>query len=233
MSTRERVTHAERSLFDFGPLAREYDRWHETSAGRAHDRVQKEDVRRLLRTGRAGERLLDVGCGTGHWSSFFAGMGYQVTGVDTAPEMIEVARHAVPEGSFRVADACELPFEDASFDVAAAMATLEFIPDPAAAVREMVRCAKPGGSLLVGTLNRHAPLNQHRLSKGKQPYASAHLFSPGDMRSLLARWGHVRMVASHSRQRKARSFMSKRITNRLPLFRGKLDGPFIVAEVRL
>ena len=229
----ERMTHAERSLFDFGPLAREYDRWYETPAGQAHDRVQREDVRRLLRPGRAGERLLDVGCGTGHWNSFFAGMGYQVTGIDIAPEMIEVARTAVPECSFQVGDACELPFDDASFDVATSMATLEFIPDPATAVREMVRCVKAGGSLLIGTLNRLAPLNRHRLAKDKQPYASAHLLSPDELHSLLAPRGRIRMAASFPRQRKGRSLLPTRIASRLPVLRGRLPGPFIVAEVRL
>ena len=229
----ERMTHAERSLFDFGPLAREYDQWYETPAGQAHDRVQREDVRRLLRPGRAGERLLDVGCGTGHWDSFFAGMGYRVTGIDIAPEMIEVARAAVPECSFQVGDACELPFDDGSFDVATSIGTLEFIPDPAMAVSEMIRCVKAGGSLLIGTLNRLAPLNQHRLSKGRQPYASAHLLSPDELHSLLAPAGHVRMAASSPRQRKDRSLLPTRIASRLPVRWGRLRGLFIVAEVRL
>jgi ubiquinone/menaquinone biosynthesis C-methylase UbiE len=226
------MRHAEKSLFDFGPLARQYDRWYETPAGQAHDAIQKEDVKYLLRPDRAGERLLDAGCGTGHWSSFFVGMGYQVTGIDIEQEMIEVARTAVPEGAFRVGDVCKLPFEDASFDVAASMATLEFIPDPAAAVREMIRCVKPGGSLLIGALNRLAPLNQQRRLTGKPPYASAHLFSPGELRSLLAPWGRVRMVASSLRQRKGRLRLPTRIVSRLPGFRGRLHGPLIVAEVR-
>jgi SAM-dependent methyltransferase len=221
------------SLFDFGPLAQEYDRWYETPAGQVHDRVQKEDVRRLVQPGHAGEWLLDVGCGTGHWSPFFAVMGYRVTGIDVSPEMIAIARAAVPQCAFEVADACDLPLGDASFDVAAAMATLEFIPDPAAAVREMVRCAKPGGTLLIGTLNRLAPVNRRRLSKGRQPYASAHLFSPDELRNFLAPWGRVRMVASSPGPRKGRPFLSKRIATRLPVFRGRLDGPFIVAEVGL
>ena len=220
------------SLFDFGPLAREYDRWYATAAGQVHDRAQKGDVRRLLRPAHSGERLLDVGCGTGHWSSFFAELGYQVTGIDVSAEMIKVARFSVSGCSFQVAEACELPVADASFDVVASMATLEFIPDPATAVREMVRCAKPGGSLVIGTLNRLARVNQRRVVNGKQPYVSAHLFSPGELRSLLAAWGRVRMVASSPRQRQGRPFLPTRIATRLPLFRGRLDGPFIVAEVR-
>ena len=227
-----RITHLEKSLFNFGPLALEYDRWYETPAGEAHDRVQKEDVRRLLHPA-SGQTLLDVGCGTGHWSSFFAEMGYQVTGIDVAPEMIDVARRAVPECTFQIADACELPFEDASFDVVASMVVLEFLPNPTTAVQEMARCAKLRGSLLFGTLNRLAPLNKHRISKGKEPYASGHLFSPAELRSLLSPWGRVSMVASSPRRDERRPLLPKRILGRIAAHRRKLDGPFIVAEVRL
>ena len=227
------INSSRKSLFDFGPLAQGYERWYATPAGQAHDRVQKDDVRRLLRPASAGQTLLDVGCGTGHWSSFLAGMGYQVTGVDIAPEMIEVARAKVPECSFQVADAHDLPFDDGTFDAVAAMATLEFLPDPAAALGEMVRCARKGGLLLVGTLNRLAPLNQHRISKGKQPYSSAHLVSPAELRSLLSPWGGVLMVASSPPGYDHRPPLPKRIAGRIAGLRGRLNGPFIVAEVRL
>jgi SAM-dependent methyltransferase len=227
------IASLRKSLFDFGPLAREYDRWYDTAAGQAHDRVQKADVKRLLRPASASETLLDVGCGTGHWSSFFAEMGYQVTGGDIAPAMTEVARARAPECSFQVADAHDLPFDDGTFDVVAAMATLEFLPDPAAAIREMVRCARNGGRLLVGTLNRLAPLNQQRIAKGKPPYSSAHLLSPDELRGLLAPWGRVRMVASAPPGHGRHPLRSKRVVGRIAGLRSKLDGPFIVAEVRL
>jgi len=229
----ERITHLKKGLFNFGPLALEYDRWYDTPAGQAHDRVQKDDVRRLLRPASAGQALLDIGSGTGHWSAFFAEMGYRVTGIDVAPEMIEVARSAIPDCTFQVADAHDLPFDDGTFDVVAAMATLEFLPDPVAAIREMTRCARPGGFLLIGTLNRLAPLNHHRISRGKQPYSSAHLLSPAELQSLLAPWGRVSMVASSPRRHERRPLLPKRILGRIAAHPRKLDGPFIVAEVRL
>jgi ubiquinone/menaquinone biosynthesis C-methylase UbiE len=228
----EQRAHAETSRFDFGPLAHEYDRWYETPAGRAHDRVQKADVRRVLRAARAGERLLDVGCGTGHWSSFFKAMGYDVHGIDVSPEMIAVAQGCVPDCNFEVADACALPFEDASFHVVAAMTTLEFVADAARAVEEMARCTRPGGSMLVGTLNKLAPLNRRRVSKGEPPYASGHLFSPEELRNLLSPWGSVRMVASAPCFGKARSLVSTGVAGLSPTQRGRLRGAFVVAEVR-
>jgi len=227
------MTHRAGSLLDFGPLAVEYDQWYDTPAGQAHDRVQKTDVRHLLQPVFEGQTLLDVGCGTGHWSAFFVDMGYRVTGVDIAPKMIEVALSAAPGCTFQVADACELPFSDGAFDIVASMATLEFVPDPAAAIREMARCTKEDGRLLVGTLNRLAPLNQHRISRGKQPYSSAHLLSSDELRSLLAPLGRIRMVASSPPGHEHKPPLPKGIRGRIAGLGSKLNGPFIVAEVRL
>ncbi|MFW6061905.1 MAG: class I SAM-dependent methyltransferase [Planctomycetota bacterium] len=225
--------HPDRSLFDFDALAREYDRWYETPAGQMYDRVQKEDVRRLLPPAVAGQTLLDVGCGTGHWSAFFAEMGYRVTGVDLAAQMIEVARAATGQCTFLVADACHLPFGKSSFEAVAAMATLEFLPDPAAAVQEMVRCAKRDAHLLIGTLNRLAPLNRRRLAEGREPYASAHLLAPEELHVLLAPFGHVRMVASSLPGCDGRPSLAKRAVRRSAGSRNRLAGPFLIAEVRL
>ncbi|NLX60326.1 MAG: class I SAM-dependent methyltransferase [Phycisphaerae bacterium] len=218
-----------RSLFPFGSMAARYDQWYATPDGQAHDRVQKSDVRLFLGRAAGSQRLLDVGCGTGHWCLFFAEMGYQVTGIDVATEMIQAARQHVPGGSFEVADAADLPFEDKTFDVVAAMAMLEFVPDPRAALREMARCAKPGGRLLIGTLNRHAPLNQERLATGRQPYASARLFSPEPLRVMLAPLGRIRMVASTLDQQASAAPSDEATTASV----GTLDGALLVAEVRL
>jgi SAM-dependent methyltransferase len=123
-----------------------------------------------------------------------------------------------------------LPFKDALFDNVASMAALEFIPDPAVAVQEMVRCARPGGSILIGTLNRLAPINQDRLLKGEQPYASGHLFSPDELVKLLSPWGGTRMVASLPGSHAPRP---RAVTaGHQPIPQGCLDGPFIIAEVR-
>ena len=232
MNMAEGLPHLANSLFDFGPLAHGYERWYGTPAGRAHDRVQKQDVRRLLRPAESHERLLDVGCGTGHWSRFFLSLGYEVHGIDLSGEMIAAACAAVPGCTFEVADACDLPFDAASFDVVASMATLEFVRDPAVAVREMARCVRPGGRLLIGTLNRLAPLNQHRVSKGRQPYASAHLLALEELTELLQPCGRLRMLASPAARRKRGGPFTRIFPRGVAPRRRSLSGPFIVAEVR-
>ncbi len=225
-----------KTRFDFGPLALDYERWYETEAGRLHDRAQKADVKVLLPRPRAGARLLDVGCGTGHWSRFFAALGYEVHGVDLSAAMITVAesRHT-PGCSFAVADAARLPFPDARFDVVAAMAVLEFVPGQEAAVREMARCTRPGGTLLIGTLNRLAELNRRRLAAGEQPYASARLLAPDELEGLLSPYGAVRMRASSPEEADPGSRETTGAASgpgRRPGAQAALTGPFLVAEVQ-
>jgi len=215
------------SLYDFGRLASDYERWYETPAGRAHDEAQKSDVRKFLKPAKPGARLLDVGCGTGHWSRFFASLGYEVVGVDISEEMIQVAKpRPAPNCRFEVADALALPFGNHCFDVVASMSTIEFVSEASLALAEMFRCVQPNGAVLIGTLNRLAPINRHRLAKGRQPYASGRLLTHGELRKLLVPFGRVRTVAS-SPNTGRRDHRGWRITAR----RTSSD-PFIVAEVR-
>jgi SAM-dependent methyltransferase len=225
-----RARSAAHSLFDFGALAEDYDRWYETPVGIAHDRAQKSDVRLLLESAPSRGLLLDVGCGTGHWSRFFASVGYAVTGIDISQEMIEVAgTRSAPQCLFAVADASDLPFRDGSFDVVAAMATLEFVSDVSPVLEEMFRCVADAGVVLVGTLNRLAPINRRRLAAGREPYASGRLFTPGELRDRLARFGRVRMCASLPRESRPGHRFGR--PGRRLAGRWSTSGPFLVAEV--
>lgn len=98
----------------------------------------------------AGQRVLDVACGTGivarTAANLISGDG-TVVGVDANPAMLAVARRVCPDIDFRHGDATALPFPDASFDAALCQMALMFFPDPAKALREMARVVKPGGRL--------------------------------------------------------------------------------------
>jgi ubiquinone/menaquinone biosynthesis C-methylase UbiE len=98
-----------------------------------------------------GERVLDVGCGTGHLSFALAERSRpaEVRAVDLAPAYIEHAtrRNQHPEITFAVGDACALDFPDRSFDRALSLLVLHFVPDTRKAISEMRRVAKPGGTV--------------------------------------------------------------------------------------
>ena len=223
-------TQTFRSLYDFSPMAEKYENWYLTPKGQECDLIQQHDVLVLMGYGPYHGRLLDVGCGTGHWSRFFHSLGFRVQGIDISEEMIRVARRFDADCEFEVANACELPFQEASFDAAAIMATLEFIAAPAIVLQEMARCVKPGGRLMVGTLNRMAPLNKERLSRSEQPYASGRLLSPLELWDLLSPLGSPRMLASRC-SNETKSRIGSIVDNRSDL-RRLPKGPFLVAEVR-
>ena len=100
---------------------------------------------------RPGERFLDVATGTGAVALRAARAGADVTGVDLAPALVETARrradHEALSVRFEVADAEELPYDEASFDVVASAIGVMFAPDHAAVARELARVCRPGGRL--------------------------------------------------------------------------------------
>jgi SAM-dependent methyltransferase len=98
-----------------------------------------------------GERWLDVGTGTGAVALRAARAGADVTGADIAPALIETAKRlAAEEGldiTFEVADAEQLPYGDADFDIVSSSFGAIFAPDHDAVARELARVTKPGGRI--------------------------------------------------------------------------------------
>jgi len=96
---------------------------------------------------------LDAGCGTGFLTFELAGRGHRVTGVDFAPAMIAEARRKAAERAVSArleeADAEQLPFAAASFDLVISRHLLWTLPHPEAAIDEWIRVLRPGGRLVV------------------------------------------------------------------------------------
>jgi trans-aconitate methyltransferase len=106
-----------------------------------------EDLLSLLDP-QAGERILDVGCGTGHLTNKIAAAGAQVVGLDSSPEMIATGRAAYPEVGFVLADASDFSFAE-QFDAIFSNAALHWIECAEAAVSCMARALRPGGRFVI------------------------------------------------------------------------------------
>lgn len=101
--------------------------------------------------------ILDVGCGAGFLTNELALTGHTVTGVDLSESSLAVAARydQTKTVTYKVANAYELPFPDASFDALCAMDFLEHVEDPAKAIKEFSRVLKPGGKFFYHTFNRN------------------------------------------------------------------------------
>ena len=93
---------------------------------------------------KAGERILDLGCGTGALTAEIASRGAEVLGVDGSEEMVSRARERFPALRFEVLDARQLRF-DAEFDAVFSNAVLHWIPESEQVIAGIARALKPGG----------------------------------------------------------------------------------------
>lgn len=119
------------------------------------DAVPYEQVPRHLRRlarrlqVRDGERVLDVGCGSGEWLFACREQGAIVSGVDLSEKAVSVCKSVMPDGSFYAGVAEVLTFENDRFDLVSCLGSLEHFSDQPRALREMVRVAKPNARLLL------------------------------------------------------------------------------------
>jgi SAM-dependent methyltransferase len=100
---------------------------------------------------RAGERILDVGTGTGLAARRIALRGAQAVGIDLGAALIETARRLAPALDFRVGDAERLVFEDSSFDGAISTFGVMFVARPDAAAGELARVVRRGGRIALAS----------------------------------------------------------------------------------
>jgi ubiquinone/menaquinone biosynthesis C-methylase UbiE len=178
----------------FDRIAARYDRWYEKPVNRFIDRLEERSLKGLLPPGHAGSLLLDVGFGTGHSVTLANKAGYRVVGLDESGAMLRVAVSKTAMGASLVqGDAHCLPFPDACFDAVLSVTALEFLEEPRQALEEMVRCLRPGGSMVVGVLNAFSYLGLQRKILRKPTFREAHFFRVGELRRLLAGIGEVRI----------------------------------------
>ncbi len=177
-----------------------YDNWLQTPAGRYIDGREKSLILDLI-TPRGGERVLDVGCGTGDHLLLFRRKGCDVTGIDPSASMLKLA--AVKLGNradFHQGYAEDLPFSDNEFDIVTLITSLEFSDDPDKAIAEAIRVCR--GRVFLGVLNKHSCLGLSRRIQGaRRPsiYNHARFFHIGELNAKIRnnlqgiriRWGSV------------------------------------------
>jgi ubiquinone/menaquinone biosynthesis C-methylase UbiE len=143
-------------------LGKQYDEWHNRvfEAGPEHADEESPWYRLVLEylLPVHGKRVLEVACGRGGFAILSASRGAIMSGADFSEIALQIARkrHCQEENGhldLTQADAGRLPYADKSFEIVISCETIEHLPDPPSALREMARVCRPGGFLYLTTPN--------------------------------------------------------------------------------
>ena len=140
-----------------------YEAWYETAEGARADELEKAVLQHALRELPKGAEILEVGCGTGHFTRWLDDQAWSAVGLDLSGPMLSEAQ-ALNGTPLVQADALRLPFGDGAFDLAAFVTTLEFLEQPQAALAEAARVSEWG--IVLGVLNRWSTLSLRRRVRG-------------------------------------------------------------------
>lgn len=167
-----------------------YDAWFDRPWGRYAFAVESAAVRRALDV-REGYRVLDAGCGTGRFSIAMAQDGASVVGLDRDAAALRIAM--LRAGAVVAGDASRLPFADETFDSCIAVTLCEFVAQPEQVVKELARVTRPGGRVVIGSLNRRSPWGlAHRRHFREPVWRSAKFFDQRKLRRFASSLGHTK-----------------------------------------
>lgn len=129
-----------------------YDNWLKTPTGRYIDGREKSLILDLAAP-RVGEKVLDIGCGTGEHLLLFMKKGCHITGVEVSTHMLNMAKQKLGNrGDFYLEKAEDLPFPDNEFDIVSIISALEFMDNPQQAISEAIRVCR--GRVFLGGMNK-------------------------------------------------------------------------------
>ncbi len=158
-----------------------------------------QDIQQVLDSLPANAKILDIGSGTGHLSGWMASMGYQVTGLEPAANMIELARKNFPQIEFIEGVSSSLPFPDGTFDMIIAFEVFRYLDktENLATFREANRVTKKGGTFIFTQVNKFASdfyypfyyIKKVFYTLFKKTYHYCFFTTPGQQENLLKKAG--------------------------------------------
>ena len=172
--------------------ADDYDAWFDRPWGR-HATAIEHDVL-LQATGPvAGHQVIDAGCGTGRFTRRLEADGATVIAIDRDRAALDLTgrRTRAPR---LVADVHVLPIATASVDLACAVTVCEFAAEPGAVIAELVRVTRPGGRVVIGSINPHSPWGRWNREQLNQPsWSNARFLDRDSLTGIGRRHGRVEL----------------------------------------
>jgi SAM-dependent methyltransferase len=204
---------SDKKVEPFEKYTERYESWFSKNRGTYLSEI--DAVRTLLPEGDG----VEIGVGTGRFAGP-VGIGF---GIDPSREMIEIARKRGIEVVRGIAEA--LPFRSSSLSTALMVTTICFVDNPRSAMKEAYRVLKPGGSLIVGFIDRTSPLGRQYMEHKRESvfYKAAKFYSVDELRVRLMEVGFRRFDFVQTIFRPLLS-----ITTKEPTKKGHGEGSFVV-----
>lgn len=210
-----------------------YDMWFTTPVGVLVKKYETKLLLEMLQP-RPNEFILDVGCGTGVFTLDVLVLGAKIIGLDISYPMLTHAVKKTARYDFRgtVGNMTSLPFADNTFDKVYSMTALEFVVDAQQAIDELHRVVRPGGKVVLTTLNSLSPWAERRTkeaAKGHDLFGRMTFRSPDELEQ---------MAPCDSKVKTAIHFLKDDDPERIPFFeeegesQNKSTGAFVAMAWR-
>ena len=167
-------------------IVKTYESWYEGKYKRA-DKLEKALLKKLLDTLPNVQSLLEIGCGTAHFTRWFESLGLECYGFDLSDLMIKEAKKFWTNKRLLRGESAHLPFKDDSFDVVVFIACMEYMPNPTKVLSEASRVAREG--IIIGLMNKWSLPTIRRIIQVKMNrnpyYKGARFYSVFDIKRKL------------------------------------------------
>lgn len=175
-------------------VADNYDQYYHTYTGAEIDRIEKQAIEALLPEA-SGGTILELGCGTGHWTGFLSSKGFRVIALDISEAMLAKANaKGIKNVEFLKGDAAALPFGNDSFGMILSITMLEFVDDLHQVMAEIYRVLQPDGFFIAGCLNLRSQLGK---TKDKDDtFRNARFYTKEEINDLFKDWGNTEISES-------------------------------------
>lgn len=162
----------------FDPVAADYDSWYETELGRMVDRVERELVEKMFQP--VGNIVLEVGCGTGQYTTWLTEQGFKVTAVDISEAMMARAQAKIAALGYQVewrqGDIATILPELGRFHGIFSLTAFEFIPSLEKVLQDLYEHLEPGGCMVIGVIAGESTWSElyMKAARDKQESVFAH-----------------------------------------------------------
>jgi len=173
----------------FDSIAADYDSWYITDLGRAVDQVENELLQSMFTPN--GDKVLEIGCGTGLYTARLAAKGLKVTALDISGRMMVKAKERLKSLGLTAewinADVTEVLDQLETYNGILSVTALEFIPNPEEVLKKLYAHLEPGGCLVIGIIAGDSPWSELYNSKAKENpesvFARARFYSEEEIRN--------------------------------------------------